>query len=215
MPNTYSDVPQTSHTLAADQPPMEANTLYLANTLGTSLKSGDHQISVGGTDTNTFEGRHIQICLTNLAGSEPTVTSIGDGTNSIIFSKNANLFISSNKNPTQFYQLTNLSTGNPAADFAKFGIANANGWTFLPGGLLLQYGTSAVNTQGTTTTIPFPIAFSTSVFSITIGCINTANTSPAANNVFVKSGTVVTNQFVVTNSSSGDVTSIYWMAIGF
>jgi hypothetical protein len=214
VPNTYTAVPQTNHTLANDQPPMLADTLYLPNTLRTSLKSGDHQISVGGVDTNSFEGRHIQVCLKSLTGgSQPNVTTIGDGVDSILYSKNGNIWASSSINPSVQYQFTNLTTLTPSADFDKFGITN--GWTFLPGGLLMQYGTATVNIAGSSTTISFPISFTSSVFSITIGCINTGGNSPAANNVFIQSGSVEIDQFIATNSSSGTVNTIYWMAIGF
>lgn len=99
--------------------------------------------------------------------------------------------------------------------------STANGYSWLPGGsghgLLIQWGTRAIGTQGNLTIVTFPIAFTapSSVFSITLGCIN-SNNSPAANNAFIKAGTVTASQFTVTNSSnSGDLSSIYWMAIGY
>lgn len=95
-------------------------------------------------------------------------------------------------------------------------VTNTNGATFLPGGLILNWGTATVNLKGTPTNISFTQAFSSSgnVFSITIGCINNSGNSPSENNVYVKTGTVTASQFTVTNSSSGTVTQIYWMAIG-
>jgi len=208
MPNSYSDTPIASHTLAADQPVMEANFNYLANTLGTSnAKNGDHQISIGGADNNAFEGRHRQVCFNNRNGSEPVATSIADGVDSLLYSKNGNVYFSSSLGASPFQ----LTTYNAQANFG----ASPNGWTFLPGGLILQYGTSAVNTVGTPTTITFPMTFPTAVLSITMGFVNNAGgNSPAANSAFVKSGSVATNQFVVMNSSSGNLTNIYWMAIG-
>ena len=207
MANTYTDTPIASHTLAADQPVIEGNFLYLANTLGTSnAKNGDHQIALTGVDTTQFEGRHRQVCLNNRHGAAPTVAGIGDGTNVLLYGDNGNLFFGSATGAGAF-QLTTYNAG------ANFG-ANPNGWTFLPGGLIMQYGTIAVNPSGTPTTIPFPITFPTSVLSITMSFINNGGDSPSANSVYVKAGTVLTNQFNVTNSSSGTLISIYWMAIG-
>lgn len=207
MPNTYTDTPIASHTLAADQPAIEANFLYLANTLGTSLKSGDHQIAVGDLDNASFEGRHLQVCLNNRHGAAPTVAGIGDGTNSMIYSDNGNLFFGSATGAGAF-QLTTYNSGG------NFG-GNPNGWTMLPGGLIMQYGTSAINASGTPTTISFPITFPSAVLSITLGFVSSQGNSPSANSVFIKSGSVATNQFVVTNSSSGgSLGNIYYMAIG-
>lgn len=91
---------------------------------------------------------------------------------------------------------------------------STNGATFLPGGLILNWGLVNVNTSGTPTGISFTQPYITGVYSITIGCINTGGNSPSTNNVYVKSGTVINSGFQVTNSSSGSITQIYWMALG-
>lgn len=92
----------------------------------------------------------------------------------------------------------------------------SNGATFLPGGLIMNWGIATVNISGASTDINFtqPFASNLTVYSITISCINTGGNSPSSNNVYVKSGTVLANKFTVTNSSSGSITQIYWMAIG-
>lgn len=109
-----------------------------------------------------------------------------------------------------------LSGGNRQVQLTRnFQPTNGiNGSSFLPGGLILNWGTATINTLGTPTNITFNQAVTSGVYSITIGCINTGGNSPSANNVFIKDGSVTNSGFTVTNSSSGTVTKIYWMAIG-
>ena len=88
---------------------------------------------------------------------------------------------------------------------------HTGGWTFLPGGLLLQYG--ARTTPGTSGTITFPVAFTTAYYSITIGI--SRNASNSTQSVFVDNSVAVsTSNFAYTSTSSGS-DPIYWMAIGF
>ncbi len=99
MADTYQDIPQANDILSKSQGDIEKNFLYLARTLGTTQTfkapgtgAGDHQFTVGGTDATQFEGRHRQVSLKSLTGgAQPTVTSIGDGTDSTIYSKNGKL----------------------------------------------------------------------------------------------------------------------------
>src|SRR6185437_13586618 len=145
MANTYTDTPIASHTLAADQPVIEGNFLYLANTLGTSNgKNGDHQIALTGVDTTQFEGRHRQVCLNNRHGAAPTVAGIGDGTNALIYADDGNIFFGS-VTGTGAFQLTTYNGGANFGGYATIATAGFKtvrgaGWTFLPGGLIYQYG---------------------------------------------------------------------------
>lgn len=169
MANTYTDTPIASHTLAADQPVIEGNFLYLANTLGTSnAKNGDHQISLTGVDSTAFEGRHRQVCLNNRHAGVPTVAGIGDGTNAMIYADNGNLVFGSATGAGAF-QLTTYNAGanfgaNVNYQASASGIAKVTGgWTFLPGGLLMQYGAATTLSPGGTVkviyAIPFPVSF--------------------------------------------------------
>lgn len=99
---------------------------------------------------------------------------------------------------------TNLSYGSPPVTFTQTG-----GWTFLPGGLLMQYGfygkTGALGTSGT---IQFPVAFTSGVFSITNSLKRTSS-----GNQSVTINTVGLNSFTFLSSSSAS-DGIYWQAIG-
>ena len=88
---------------------------------------------------------------------------------------------------------------------------HTGGWTYLPGGLLLQYG--ARSTPGTSGTITFPVAFTTGYYSITLGL--SRNNSSSVQNAYVDNSVAVSlSNFAYDNTSSGS-DPIYWMAIGF
>ena len=107
---------------------------------------------------------------------------------------------------TNEYQMTRTVTG-------KFGTFGTNpGWTFLPGGLLLQYGKISVNAGGT-----FPVSFSVTFTNVPYS-ITLAGTRGSTNSagVFVKNGTETISGFSIDNTSgtSGGIINCYWMAIG-
>lgn len=211
MPNQYTDVPQAAHTLAADQPPMEANFLYLANTLGTSNgKNGDHQISVGASDNAVFEGRHRQCCFNNRHGSVPlpSVAGIGDGVDSLIYSDNGNLFFNSSIGAGAL-QLTNFSSSG------NFGGTNT-GWTYLPGGLQMLYGVVAP-TNSTTVTINFAALalpnFTTTMFQAQVTRQRVTSDPGSSFEFYVDNTTIATTGFNIINRD-GHTYGYYWMAIG-
>jgi hypothetical protein len=214
MPNTFTDVPIDSHTLAQDQDPMRQNFGYIPGALGK-----DHQIVFGDSDTGTpFEGRHMQVSLNNRHGAVPTVAGIGDETNSLIYSDNGNLIFGSALGAGAF-QLTTYNAaanfgGNATITIGGFTINNA-GWTFLPGGLILMYANSLVLSNPSVTTIPFPFTFPNNVFAITFGLSYSGGNNPGANNVYIKSGSINQSNFqVVSSASGGSFTPVYYMAIG-
>ena len=91
------------------------------------------------------------------------------------------------------------------------------GWTFLPGGLLLQYG-RVLQTSGTqpntTGTVTFPIAFSSTPYSLTATWVNAGSTS---REVGYRSLTTTNFLYVLDSSwpNSGGITyAITWQAIG-
>lgn len=108
-----------------------------------------------------------------------------------------------NDQTTNEYQLTRVSNTN----FATF---SANpGWTFLPGGMLMQWGQ---NTSSSGATINFPFPFTTSCYSVQ--CTVTQNTT---NRHFIYVRSFSNSSFVTTQlDSSGDAESstFTWIAIG-
>lgn len=110
------------------------------------------------------------------------------------------------------YQMSAFRTG----DYASFGnytnyappVANQNGgWTFLPGGLILQYG--EMKSTGATTPVVFPIAFSSPPYAVTA----TRAQSSSANSAYGIPTTSATGfNFASTSSAIGII--FQWTAIG-
>ncbi len=117
-------------------------------------------------------------------------------------------------NTSDEYQMTRTETAN----FATFG-TNTNypvpvvnqdgGWTFLPGGLLLQYGkmTETAHNTNTGTPVVFPIPFTSFLASLTATRRN--NNSNTTYSI-ISEGLSGFN-FV---SNGGSNQPFYWMAIG-
>jgi hypothetical protein len=107
------------------------------------------------------------------------------------------------------YQLTRVIT-------ASFGSFSTNpGWSFLPGGLLIQWGTMILLANNSLTTVSFPVPFvnAANVFSIQLTKVTTDNSS-TGQEVRVSSGSVTGSQFQISQSSSSSSNQVYWMAIG-
>jgi hypothetical protein len=108
------------------------------------------------------------------------------------------------------YQITRTDNTN----FPTFGLFTGNsGWTFLPGGIRLQYGLKTETNVGTgTTTVVFPIAYTT-IYTVTATRVQVAgasqilSTSWGVNNV-TNTGFQFTRTQGIANSS------FYWTAIG-
>jgi hypothetical protein len=85
----------------------------------------------------------------------------------------------------------------------------ANGYSRLPNGLLIQWGTSASVAQDSSVAVTFPIAFTT-LYSITITNRQAINTgSSGIDSISVSS----TTGFTIAHGADGTST-FYWMALG-
>jgi hypothetical protein len=91
-------------------------------------------------------------------------------------------------------------------------VAAANGVSFLPGGLIIQWGSVANPVTGTTVT--FPLAFPNNIFSITLGPARPDTTSQALTIDSTVNPSENINFKLVTGSSAGGYKLCYWMAIG-
>lgn len=213
MSNTYTDTPIANHTLAFDQPTIEANFLYLANTLGTSLKAGDHQIALSGVDTTQFEGRHRQVCLNNRNALPPTVAGISDGVDSIIYSDNGNIFFGTSIGAGNFKMTPFNAT--TLAGTAKFGTTN-NGWTFLPGALILQYGVVITPRSGVNDTVLFAtngIDFPNNLFSVFFNFAR-SNSATGTDNFWINDSNTFDKTRFSWKASTNSADFLYWVALG-
>jgi hypothetical protein len=178
--------------------------------------------------TNFGKHSFIEMVNSNPVGSPPTpALSTGVG---VAYTKSVSTYSATTESEIFYtpdttgkqYQITRTINGQ----FSLFGTntnypnaLNVNqfgGWTFLPGGLLLQYGQSNIIAGNSgSTTVPFPILFNQAgnagPFSLTIGCETSESGQPTGNNYFITS--LNNSQFVVRSSSSGART-FFWMAIG-
>lgn len=120
-----------------------------------------------------------------------------------------NLFFRAESNGFE-YRLTRpiaASTTEFATNTA-YAANHTGGWTFLPGGLLLQYGLRS--SPGSSGTITFPIAFTNAPYSVTAVNYRDSSRSCAIDSDTPPS----TTSFNYELETSGSV-GVYWMAIGF
>lgn len=195
-----NDIPDAPNNPSNDQPKMKVNT----NSID-SIIDVDHY----SFETNS-DGWHKQVTLPQL-GAAPT-TVVGQ---LALYSKAVNplgstgLFMIRQGVAGTEVQLTSAKITAP--------VALTNGYTFLPGDILIQWGSTAISAAGSFTTVLFAtsnVNFPNNCFNVVLTMINNQGASPSANSVFVKSGSVSTTGFQITNTSSSATQSAYWVAIG-
>jgi hypothetical protein len=200
-------IPASGNNPSVDQPGMLSNNISTANIINVD-HVGFNQSS--GGKHKVIRARSLQTLGIALPPGVSGEGSIYTRTASAV----TNLFYRPDATANE-YQLTRTI----AASFATFGTDtnyngnNIGGWTFLPGGLLFQYGfiTPVVN-QGNTA-IVYPVAFSSGpAFSLTVSAVVTSSLGDLTS--AIRTGTSGSTGFSISTSSSGNVTSFYWMAIG-
>jgi hypothetical protein len=94
-------------------------------------------------------------------------------------------------------------------------VAATNGYTMLPGGLIMQWGIVSIP-SGTVTFSTNNIAFPSACFSVQLTLISKASSTSSSNNsLFIDTATSSRTQFKWRyNGGSGDFQSFYWVAIG-
>lgn len=143
-------------------------------------------------------------------GSAPT-TAAAEGALYTQSAAGSNLFIRNNTDGSS-YQLTTMidaSSANFGTAVFTTGNTDAAGWTFLPGGMILQYGTTDGLTTTGNTVITFPVAFPNACLSVTATMRRDTTGSVALG---VNSAGTTTFRILNTSSTAGRLA--YWMAIG-
>lgn len=206
------NIPAAGNNPSSDQPLMQTNT----NSIN-SLINVDHYTFGTGKD-----GKHLQVQLPALLAT-PTVGVLGETT---VYSQSVTrgaatsteLFITPDANvANNTYQLTQTIL----ASQTQFGIYNAytsgvsgvvttGGWTFLPGGLILQYGTVTPPKNGSfTVNLPIPFATTNMVMTISIH----RNSGSGGDNCYINSKNLTTFTYFTSTSGTG-FQSFDFMAIG-
>jgi hypothetical protein len=209
------NIPDPPHNPATDVPDMQENT----NSIQTWVTIDHYGFNTSGA-TDGFGGLHSQVRMPTLGTAKPTLVN-GAG-NLYVNTINGNselLYIPDNTGDV--YQLTSTSHAQYAifADDTNYPqtppvATQFGGWTFLPGGLLLQYGNEQLpgssNPDGI---VKFPRAFSSSVFNLQL-TLN-ANSTTNSSNTISSIGTPTKTQFKWNFTGSTSYNYFYWMAIGF
>lgn len=198
MPNQFKDIPLPGDLLSVSQGDLKGNFDYIQGALGK-----DHQIVFNDTDTGTsFEGRHKQVSLDNQTVAA-VQTAFTDGAQVALFSLSGNLAVTFSTYPALAATLLTLNSKPPSA--------LANGYSWLPGGMLIQWGTNAAPGNGAGVQ-GFPTAFPTACFVVLVTEKRTGSPS-GVDQVYVQAKTTANFTYFTTTSGAG-FASFDWIAIG-
>jgi hypothetical protein len=184
MPIT-TNVPLPAQSLATSQPLIQGNFVTIQDAF-----VQDH------VDYNTSgQGKHNQVTFPNFTGSIAFLSGeIGLFNQTAAPTNVPDIWLQRGTGTP--YPMTGCSVGSP-------------GWSYLPSGMLTQWGNSTVNSNSTTT-ISFPIAYSNPGAPFTIQLTQYTQSSPVAPTITL--GNFTTGTFVVNNV--GPLARFYWYAVG-
>jgi len=190
---TYVSCPNSGQSLGQTRDQMRTNTDLLKQSLAIN------HVDLGLADV----GKHKFVVMPVQAAAPTTAASEASTYSKTVSARSQIFFIRDNVAGTEC-ALTAGDTSN-----VNFSAVN-NGWTFLPGGLLLQYGQVVSPSSGGTVT--FPIAFSALPYSITTGFLRSS--SGSAHSFWMSSTTPPTATQFVYFTDTTSATLMYWTAIG-
>ncbi len=210
--NYNSDIP------AANNNPSDDQSLMLTNTNSIRTWVTIDHFGFGESDGGLHKQTRIinQLAIpSNLSTTMGTIyTKLTTSTGSL---KESNIFFTPGTSGNE-YQITRVVTasfalfGTLTANYNGVGVNFAGGWTFLPGGLLFQYGivTTPAGHAGQQI-VTFPIKFSTSQIVPTATAVTSTNSS---NFCSIVDGTISTTGFNVFVATSSSFKAFTWSAIG-
>jgi len=223
MPSYQPTIPQGNTFLNVDYQNIQNNFQALDDSFGIN------HIKFSEAANN---GRHTFVEMLNTAGNLiPTPLANFEGTSYTKSNGTISQLWYTPDTTGHEYQMTRVI----ASQFAKFGVMTNNytpqagggpvgvnysaGWTFLPGNILVQYGTAigTFSSGGTNGTVKFPLTFTGAPFIIETSPFYAAASTPGSTgSVGVqKDGTSpTTTQFSFRAAGSSSYTGFYWIAIG-
>ena len=89
-----------------------------------------------------------------------------------------------------------------------------SGWTFLPSGLLLQWGRQGVLDNGDTGNINFPIPFPNAVFTMSASILN-GNAGITPPRIYIRTLTAAQFSIISQGGASGNTSAAGFFAIGY
>ena len=180
---TYtSATPTGTNPPSQDRPLMTGNFQYLA-----TFGGQDHQFPASTATLNV--GTHKQVTLSNLSGTPGFANA-----NCVLFAKNDSHTVS---------QVWFDNSGTPVQLTAKTPVSNITGYSYLPGGMLIQWD-RAVASNGAA--VVFPVAFASGAYAIQVNCANGGSVVASAINF-------TNTQFTLSVSIGAPITYTY-LAIG-
>lgn len=197
--------PEGPDILSDSQVDIQNNFNYLKTAL-----DRDHKIEYDqATTADNQQGLHRKLSLMPAGMANPPLTA---GSQTMVFSSSSDLFVQNNSNFPARVQLTNNTMGAPSN--------STNGYTWLAGGMIMQWGTTAALPSLGTLTVSFPVAFSSVPHSVVLTPVTTSTNLNHVNNAHIRINSnpalppqVTSTQFTILNNSS-DMVKCYWIAIG-
>ena len=213
----FPNIPQ-----ASDDPSVSQG-LILQNfqTIGTDF-SVNH-VALGAVSN---AGKHNFVEMVNQSSIPATTANEGSlYTEAVTRSgvTESQIFYTADGNTTEKYQISTILHaaqslfGKNTNNYNSVGTAYTGGWTFLPGGLIFQYGLyyAGVGGLGSSGTIIFPVAFTVTPFCVSPVLICKSAGTSSIHTVSVIDTTVGTTSFKWNlDASTTAQTGIYWTAIG-
>lgn len=190
----YQDIPQPGDILAVSQVDLEQNFTYLSQALAKDLNIA---FNTDSATTNVGYSKKT----TYMAAASNNIAMPGSA-DSMTFSFGGDLYW---KNPllAAAVKMTNSSGGAPVAD--------TFGYSFLPGGMLIQWGKSV--SANAPLLANFPVPFSGVPYSVT-----TTVSSATANQLSqVTASNAASFTFAVYTANTATITpgrNVFWLAIG-
>ncbi len=201
----YVLLPNVGNTLGGTRDQIRTNFTLLKTTID------KNHIDMDGS----FPGKHImsQYNTASFPGVGTTLSPTLDSGDATVYGKavggTSQVFFSPD-NTAQEYQITNSNS----ATYATFGTIDVSvhrkGWTFLPGGLILNYG-SYNNAGGSNGVFIFARPFTVGVFSISGGPLYVSGTLPGP---FYFASSATSNTQTQWNTQNAFTGGFYIMAIG-
>jgi hypothetical protein len=179
--------------------PIQIKRSNTAASVPSSLNQGELALNMPDQKlytANTSAVFQIKNIGPNTAVSFNDSTYIG-GVPGFTFNKATNNVTIAN-NLTNSANAFNLGSASPAA----------NGFTFLPNGILLQWGWRAANS--TSAFISFPVSFPTTCFSV----VAVSNTGASGNKTFVPGITQQNTSGCTILTSNATASNVHWIAVG-
>ncbi len=190
-----NNVPLSGQSLGGTRNPINAN----FQAIDTTFSVNHVGYNDSGAGKHNFVNLPEQASAPSGASNEGTLYAKDDGTR------------------TALYWVQETGQGSEVKMTGVTPVAAANGYTFLPGGLLLQWGVVASpGTSGTVTFSANNIAFPTSLYNVQLSVSRTGSfgSSPTAGVAVINSGSAFSSTtFSYLCSTSGNV-NLYWTAIG-